>query len=563
MAWIQHIVASAPEIFIFLAVALGTLLGRIRVHGFTIGATAWTLIVAVVLGQLGAFVFPPLLKSIFFALFVFTIGYRSGPEFFASLSFSTLAQVALALVIGATGLIMVLVFAFALHLGPGTAAGLAAGSLTQSSMMGTASVALTQIGLPDDLLKQQQANIAAGYAVTYICGYILVLLYVPLVAPKLMGVNLREEAAKLEAALSGGAEPLKTGNLLYRKFQARAYQVSAAAGQTVRQLEAQIGRRTVVERILRGGQDVVPNPDTTLQAGDEILLAGPSAAIVAIAPMIGEEIEGEHIMRSVPGDVLEVFVTARELHGRTLAEIVDRMGDLARGVFLRSLVRRGQDVPVTPGTRIYVGDVMTLVGLTQDLNRVVPKIGQPFRSSDRTDIVFVASGLAIGLLVGLLGLTIGSVPLTLGGGGGALIAGLICGWLRSRRPTMGAFPPAAQQSLSDLGLGGFVACIGLASGPAALAAIQAQGLMLLLVGVVVTLTPMLVGTLFAHRVLRMNPVIVCGALAGAMTVDAAVSGACEVAQSQTPVLGVAVPYAIANVVLTVLGPIIVGLTFVG
>lgn len=563
MALVQHVVASAPEIFIFLAIGIGTLLGRIRIHGFTIGATAWTLIVAVALGQLGVFVFPPLLKSIFFGLFVFTIGYRSGPEFFASLSFSTLAQVALALVVGASGLIVVLAFAFTLHFDAGTAAGLAAGSLTQSSMMGTALVALTQLGLPDDSLKQQQANIAAGYAVTYICGYILVLLYVPLLAPKLMGVNLKEEAAKLEAALSGGADPQKKNNLLYRKFQARAYQVSKAAGQTVCGLETQIGRRTVVERILRSGQDVAPDPDTILQAGDDILMAGPSAAIVALAPMIGEEIEGEHVMRSVPGDVLEVYVTARELHGRTLAEIVDRMDDKGRGVFLRSLVRLGQDVPVMPGTRIYVGDVMTLVGLTQDLNRVVPKIGQSFRSSDRTDIVFLTSGLAIGLLVGLLSLTIGSVPLTLGGGGGALIAGLICGWLRSRRPTMGAFPPAAQQSLSDLGLGGFVACIGLASGPAALTAIQAQGLTLLLVGAVVTLTPLLVGTLFAHRVLRMNPVIVCGALAGAMTVDAAVSGACEVAQSQTPVLGVAVPYAIANVFLTVLGPIIVGLTFVG
>ena len=563
MAWVHHIVTSAPEIFIFLAVGIGTLLGRIRIHGFAIGATACSLIVAVILGQLGPFVIPPVLKSIFFGLFVFTIGYRSGPEFFASLSFSTLSQVVLALVIGVCGLGIVLAFAYALHLDPGTAAGLAAGSLTQSSMLGTASGALSQLGLGEDLLKQQQANIAAGYAVTYIFGYILVLLYVPLVAPKVMGINLKEEAAKLEAALAGGAEATKKGNLLYRKFQARAYEVSKAAGWTVKEIEMQIGRRTVVERILRCGQDVDPKPGTVLEVGDHILLAGPSAAIVAVAPMLGKEIEGEHVMRSVPGDVLEVYVTRREWHGRTLAEIVHQVGDEAHGVFLRSLVRRGQEVPVTPETRIYVGDVMTLVGLSQDLNRVVPKIGQPFRSSDRTDIVFLASGLAVGLLVGLLTLRVGAIPLTLGGGGGALIAGLICGWLRSRRPTMGAFPPAAQQSLSDLGLGGFVACIGLASGPAALAAIQAHGLMLLFVGMVVTLVPLLVGTLFAHRVLGMNPVVVCGALAGAMTVDAAVSGACEVAQSQTPVLGVAVPYAISNVVLTVLGPIIVGLTFVG
>jgi putative transport protein len=562
MSWIAHVAATAPEIFIFLAVAIGTVLGRVRIRGFSLGVPACILVVAVVLGQFGTIVIPPLLKSILFGLFVFTIGYRSGPEFFASLSLQTLSQVALALVMGACGLIVILIFAYALHLDAGTAAGVGAGSLTQTAMMGTASSALEQLGMSADVLKQQQANIAAGYAVTYILGYILVLLFVPFVAPLLMGINLKQEAAKLEVALLGG-EPSKSSNLLYRKFQVRAYQVSNAAGRTASAIECQIGRRAVIERILRHGEDVELRPDAKLQAGDEILLAGPSAVIVAASSLIGPEIEGEHVMRSVPGEVVDVLVTARDLHGRTLSDIVDRIGDTARGVFLRALTRRGQEVPVTPGTRIYVGDVMTLVALNEALKRVVPRVGQAIRSSDRTDIAFLAIGLAIGLLVGLLGVTIGSVPLTLGGGGGALIAGLVCGWLRSRQPTMGAFPPQAQQTLSDLGLGGFIASIGLASGPAALAAVQAHGLLLLGVGVIVTLTPLIVGTLFAHRVLRMNPVIVCGALAGAMTVDAAVAGTCDVAESQTPVLGVAVPYAVANVVLTVLGPIIVGLTFVG
>ena len=285
--------------------------------------------------------------------------------------------------------------------------------------------------------------------------------------------------------------------------------------------------------------------------------------IVAAAPVIGPEIEGEHVMRSVPGEVVEVYVTVRHLHGRTLKEIVDELGDATNGVFLRALTRRGQEVPVTPNTRIYVGDVMTLVALNRDLKRLVPKVGQLIRASDRTDIAFLAMGLGVGLLVGLLSFSIGPIPLTLGGGGGALVAGLVCGWIRSQRPTMGAFPPAAQQSLMDFGLGGFIAAIGLASGPAALAAIQAHGLTLFGAGVVVTLTPLIVGTLFAHRVLRMNPVVICGALAGAMTVDAAVTTTCEVAESQTPVLGVAVPYAVANVMLTVLGPIIVGLMSVG
>jgi aspartate-alanine antiporter len=562
MSLLHNVIANAPEVFIFLAIAIGTMLGRVRIHGFAIGATACTLIVAVILGQLGTFVIPPLLKSIFFGFFVFTIGYRSGPEFFASLSLRTLTQVVLALVIGMTGLCVVLAFNFIFSFGPGTASGLAAGSLTQSSMLGTATGALSQLGLSEKALAMEQANLAAGYAVTYICGYILVLIFVPFVAPWLMGIDLKTEAKELEATLSRGAVA-KTNNLVYRKFQARAYKVSVAAGQTVRNIEDEIGRRAVIERIVRAGKDIEPRTDTSLQAGDEILLAGPTAVIIAAGKIVGPEIEGEEVMRSVPGEVLEVLVSARDLHGRTLTEIVEYIGDAARGVFLRGLSRHGQEVPVTPGTLVYVGDVMTLVGASRDLNRAATRVGQALRSGDRIDIAFVAAGLAVGLLIGLLKYTVGSIPLTLGGGGGALVAGLVFGWLHSRRPAIGAVPPAAQQTLIDFGLGGFVAAIGLANGQAAWIAIEANGLLLLAVGIVVTIVPMTVGTLFAHRVLHMNPIIICGALAGAMTVDAAVNGCCEVAQSQTPVLGVAVPYAMANVVLTVLGPIIVGLTFAG
>jgi aspartate-alanine antiporter len=561
MHTVQWIIATAPEIFLLLAVAIGTVLGRQKFFGFSIGTTACILIVSVILGQLGTFTIPALFKTVLFSLFVFTIGYRSGPEFFASLSIRTLAQVAMALVLGLTGLVLVLIFAFTLGLDPGTAAGLASGSLTQSSMIGTASGALSQLGLPEKVLNQQLANIAAGYAVTYVLGYILTLLFVPFVAPKLMGVNLKAEAAKLEDELSGGAAP-KNENLAYRKFQARAYRVSTAAGRTVREIEDEIGRRTVVERIVRNGADVDPKMDTVLMAGDDIVIAGHTAVIVAARPVIGNEIDADEILRAIPGNVMEVVVTERQLHGRSLQEIADRVGDNARGVFLRALSRMGREVPLSSDTRIYVGDVMTLVGSTRNIDRAASKVGQVLASGDRTDIAFLAAGVAFGLLAGLVSVKFGSIALTLGGGGGALVAGLVCGWYRSRQPTMGSLPPAAQQILVDIGLGGFIAAIGLGNGQAAWAAIQAHGLLLVGMGMVVTLVPLTVATIFAHRVLRMNPVIICGALAGAMTVDAAVTGACDVAESQTPVLGVAVPYAVGNVVLTVLGPIIVACTFV-
>ena len=243
MSTIQWIITTAPEIFLLLAIAIGTVLGRQKFYGFAVGTTACILVVSVILGQLGTFTIPSVLKALLFSMFVFTIGYRSGPEFFASLSIRTLAQVVMALVLGLTGLVLVLIFAFTFGLDPGTAAGLASGSLTQSSMIGTASGALSQLGLPEKVLNQQLANIAAGYAVTYVLGYILTLLFVPFVAPILMGVNLKAEAAKLEDELSGGAPP-KNENLSYRKFQARAYCVSTAAGRTWRSRERRISRQS-------------------------------------------------------------------------------------------------------------------------------------------------------------------------------------------------------------------------------------------------------------------------------------------------------------------------------
>jgi putative transport protein len=377
-----------------------------------------------------------------------------------------------------------------------------------------------------------------------------------------MGVDLKEEAAKLEAALSGG-KARKAGNLGYLKFKARAYRVAAAAGQTVGAIEDHIGQRVAFGRIVRHGGDIGSKLQTVLEAAMRSFLTGPASTLIKAGTSIGPKIEGAEVLREVLGDALGVLVTNNELHGRTLSEIADRVGDAARGVFLRDLTHRGQEVPLTPETTIYVGDVMTLVGATHDVERAAARVGQVLRYGDRTDIAFLAAGIAAGLLIGLLSMKVGSFAVTLGGASGTLLVGLICGWLRARRPTVGSFPPTAQQALSDIGLGGFIAAIGLPNGLAAIAAIQSHGLLLLSLGMVGTLVPLTIATIVAHRILCLNPVIICGALAGAMTVDAAVTGSCERADSQTPVLGVAVPYAVGSLLLTILGPAIVTLTYAG
>ncbi len=229
---------------------------------------------AVLIGQLGTFTFPSLLRVVLFSLFVFTIGYRSGPEFFASLSIRTLAQVVMALVLGGTGLVIVLIFAFTFKLDPGTASGLAAGALTQSSMIGTASGALAQLGLPEKVLEQQEANIAAGYAVTYVLGYILTLLFVPFVAPKLMRIDLKEEAAKLEAELSGGNPPQDRKSRLSQIPGARLSRFDRGRPHRQGRSKRRSAAAPSSSALSGKGADVEPHLDTILEAGDDIVIAG-------------------------------------------------------------------------------------------------------------------------------------------------------------------------------------------------------------------------------------------------------------------------------------------------
>ena len=252
MTLIEHVAKSAPEIFLFVAIALGTLLGRVRIRGFALGATACILLVSVILGQLGTIVIPPILRSVFFGFFVFTIGYRSGPEFFASLSIRTLAQVVLALFIGATGLVAVLIFAYLLHLDAGTAAGLAAGALTQSSIIGTSVGALGQLGLSTEAFNQQQAQCRCRLR-RDLHQRLHPRSAVRAVRRALAdGRESQGRSGKARSSLSGGRTASRS-NLAYRKFQVRAYRVSTAAGRAVREIEQAIGRRTVIERISRKG----------------------------------------------------------------------------------------------------------------------------------------------------------------------------------------------------------------------------------------------------------------------------------------------------------------------
>jgi putative transport protein len=254
---------------------------------------------------------------------------------------------------------------------------------------------------------------------------------------------------------------------------------------------------------------------------------------------------------------LDVVVTRREVAERPLAEIAEEHG---RGVVLLKLVRGGEEIPFAPGTLVNRGDLLRIAGPERDVERAGKALGYVERPSSETDVVFVGLGILLGGLFGALTLQLGDLPISLTASGGALIMGLVFGWLRSVRPTFGRIPEPALWVFDTVGLAVFIGCVGIGAGPSFVSGLRSTGPSLVVVGLLVAMTPHLAAVLFGRYVLKMNPVILLGACAGAGTATAALRAVQDEAGSKLPVLGYTVPYAIGNILLTAWGPVIVMLT---
>lgn len=560
MDWTSTILKAAPEIALFAALALGHALGRLKLGSFSLGGVAGSLIVALVIGQVTGVVMPDALKAVCFALFIYAVGFKSGPEFFGGLNRSSLKLVASSVVQCVAALIMVIVIARVCDFGKGFGAGIGAGALTQTAMLGTAGDAVSRLGLGAEELTKVNSQMAVGFAITYIFGTIGVIFFLRSVAPRLLGVDMKMAARQLESELASGGAVSRPGYITpFVPVVARAFEVSVAAGRTVGDLAKRFDRASI-ERILRGEQVIEPAPEVGLRAGDVVGIAGRLEAVIAAGQLVGPEIESREAL-SFTAKAATVVITGKSVIGRTLEQVRSVLGKSnLQGVYLSSFKRQGLALPVLPGTEVRRGDVAELVGRPDQVDRVVALIGSAEASGGWSDLAYHTLGIVAGTVLGLLSVTVGGIPVTLGVGGGVLVAGLCFGWLHVRYPVFGGMPSPAQWILSEFGLSAFAAAVGLAAGPRAIAAIREQGVALLLAGAAVTLVPLIVALLFGRWVLKLHPVILLGALCGGQTVAAALNAVNEETDSVTPVLGFTVTYAISNVLLAVWGPVIVAFT---
>ncbi|HPJ73058.1 MAG TPA: aspartate-alanine antiporter, partial [bacterium] len=225
----------------------------------------------------------------------------------------------------------------------------------------------------------------------------------------------------------------------------------------------------------------------------------------------------------------------------------------------RSITRQGHELPLGPNLKLYRGDVIDVIGDRSDVEKLIGVLGYAERQTQVTDLVMVGIGLILGTLLGLVAFNVGGVPITLGVGGGVLVSGLFFGWLRSIKPTWGYIPTPTVWIFTDLGLNFFIACVGISAGPKALEALEQAGINIFLAGVCLTSLPHLLTWIFGLYLLKLNPVLLLGAMTGAGTCTAALNSVKDDAGSAVPVIGYTVPYAIGNVLLTVWGALIVSL----
>lgn len=560
MQWLIETLRHYPEIAIFLALAIGFWFGQLKIGSFSLGVVTSVLLAGVLIGQMKIQISPNV-KSTFFLMFLFAVGYGVGPQFFRGLKSGGLKQVFFAVILVVMCLVSAVLIGKLLHYDAGSTAGLLSGACTISAVLGVASDTINQLGITPEQKKGMIDNMPVAYAVTYLFGTAGSAWILASLGPKILRCDLPKECREYEAKM-GGVEQGEGIGSAYSELLARSYKVTGASecrNKTVAAIEESFRPdRVFINRVRHGEAISDPEPALMVNEGDVVVVAAKRSVLLPNERFFGTEVDDQELM-DIPIETLDVVVTSENIVGRTVKEIAESTTarEEGRGVFVKKFMRGGIEMPLKAGMTVDRGDVLTLVGAHKDVERVINAIGYADRPTDKTDMTFMGLGIVIGGLIGAITLHVGSVPLSLSTSGGALFAGLVCGWLRSVNRAFGQIPAPALWVFNNVGLCGFIAVVGITAGPGFVAGLKSNGLTLLVAGIVVTTLPFIVGLLVGKYVFKFHPAINLGACAGARTTTAALGAIEEAAQSKVPALGYTVPYAVGNTLLIIWGVVIV------
>ncbi len=561
LEYIADILRENTVIPIFLTIGIGFWLGGLKYKSFSLGPVTATLLVGVLIGQLDIPV-SNTLKSVSFMMFLFAIGYSVGPQFFRSLKGDGLKQIGFACVEVVLCIATVIGVSVIMGYDKGRAVGLFAGSQAFSAVIGVGSSTIKSLGLSQEQTDQMLAIIPACYAVCYVFGTIGSAWIIANLGPRMLGglTKVKAQTARLEAEMDDGDIVVDPGTFVAnRPISFRAYRAESEYfnhPRTVEEIERHIeklGVRHFIERLRLRGNIEDPQPELKVRKGDVIVLSGRRETIIDDAGWIGPEVT-DHDLLNFTAEILPVTVSKSGAAGMMLSEL--RSKDYMRGVMIRKITRDDVCIPMKAKTRLEKGDVLALVGLPQDVAVAVGEIGFPDRPTESTDVAFIGLGIAIGCFIGALTVFFDGIPLSLSTSGGAIIAGLILGWLRNKRPTFGHIPQPVVWFMNNVGLNLFIAVVGLGAGPTFLAGLKAVGLEFFLIGVVCTSVPLILATLIAVKVFRFHPAIALGCVAGSRNAVAALGAIQDNLDSTLPAMSYTVTYAVGSILLIFAGMII-------
>ena len=545
-----------PEIAVYLTIAVGFWVGNLQFKRFSLGVVTATLIAGLVIGQVHVQI-PGVLQSAFFAMFLFSVGFSVGPEFIRALRSDGLPQVFFAIMVCVSGLITALVFGKLLGYNSALTAGLLSGGYTNSTVLGVATDLLGQ-SAQGDAAKSALVLVPVAYAVTYPFGTAGSAWFLASWVPRLLKLDLPKLSREYERI--HGSQTQK-GTTAYHTFATRAFRLTnpQLADRSVEEIESHLGHTVYLRhsRLDESASITSLERETRIPLGAAVAVSGTTADLVALSAQLGPEIDDIALVDH-PSETLDIIVKSADWVGRSLAELQKDVLRLpAHGLFLTKIMRNDVLQPIQPDFVIAHRDVLTVRGTRHDVAKAAKMLGYADRPDDKSDLGFMSAGIAIGSVIGAFTVHVAGISISLGTSVGAIVAGILCGYVRARMRTFGRIPAPALWVLNNLGLNGFIAVIGLNAASGFVSGLHNYGLTLFLAGVGVTLIPLIVGVVLGKYVFKFHPVIMLGACAGARSTTAALGALQDAAQSNTPAVGYTIGYAVSRLVMALFTIIVV------
>lgn len=510
---------------LFLIVALGFILGRIKIFGLSLDVSA-VIFVALVFGHFGV-VIPKDFQTLGLVLFIFTIGIQAGPGFFESFKKDgrQLALFATTLILSA-GILTTLIVTF-FDIDKNIAIGLFTGALTSTPGLAAAI----------DYTNSPLASI--GYGVGYPFGVIGVILFIRFL-PKILRISLSASEQEYKQNAKNEFPEILKQNFIVENEN--------IVGKSIGALRIRYMTKAVVSRVVHNGIAIIPSPETILHKGDLIKAVGTEEALKNIKLLIGSLTE-EEILLDPKYDVQSVLVTNKEVVNKTIGQI--NLLHTYNATITR-IRRSGINISPTPNSKLQFGDKLIIASSKANIKIVGNVFGNDQKRLSDTDILPIALGIIIGVLVGKISITLGSFSFSLGLTGGVLVVALILSRIGKTGPILWTMTGAANQLLRQFGLILFLAAIGTGAGAQIVETFEKYGIELFLFGAVLTIVPMIIAALVGKYIFKMNILRLLGAISGSMTSTPGLAAADSMTETNAHSISYATVYPVAMVLLIVL-----------